>query len=164
MYNQSQNPCDGPSYHNVAAAFDQGPPEWMPSLIPGVQYPQKWYAIPQGSSSSEGTRQSQSQPQENPLGHTEYFSPVQNVVHPPIFTTSVRSSGSPRHHEVSPTTLGAKIEKTSSVYKKKRKKLMGDTDGTVSVESPTRDGDKEKRTKTGRACDACVSGPLRSLS
>lgn len=159
MYNQSQNPCDGAAYSKGATAFDQLPPEWVPSFLPDGQYTQNWYTVPQGSSSSHGIQQSPPQPPGYPPGHSGYFSPAQNMTFPSSFNTSVRSSVSPKDHGQSPSNAGLKIEKTSSVFRKKRKKLMADTDGTASVGSPSGDGDKEKRTKTGRACDACVSNP-----
>jgi hypothetical protein len=48
----------------------------------------------------------------------------------------------------------------SAGSKKKRRKTVVEVD---SAGSPPADDSKEKRVKTGRACDACVSVPYRLI-
>jgi len=166
MYNPHPARPTYPPYHYSGPSDDIAPGWGQPSYVPDGQYQQNWYMQQHGPSS---TNNGYPQP---PLLPAQDYPPSSSIFQPPPQDGPYRSSYtpppdnnvSPERTEAPPSASGFKREKSSSGPKKKRKKVMAENEGTASGGSPNGDGDKEKRMKTGRACDACVSCRLKVLA
>lgn len=156
MYNQPP--------HNYPPNYAYGPPEqhqqqpWMPNYPPDANtYPPHggpqgppgapgpdWYA--QSGPSSYNIPSSFSNGNYGPPPHPGYR---QSSTPPTDQSTATPEVGDPNHA----TSFVPKIEEKAGKDKGTKRKRKKGEEGT----SPT-EAEKEKRTKTGRACDACVSG------
>jgi len=148
-----QNQSNFTSYPYGGPA-NEAPPGWNPNLVPDGQYPPNWYMPEQGPSSSFNGFQ-QPLPPGYPPGNLAFQPPRQNTNFASPYTPS-QSSGLTFENQPFPSGSSSKGDNSSTGPKKKRKKVPVEAEGTASVGSPPGDGEKEKRLKTGRACDACV--------
>ena len=150
--NQQSNPSSStwiPDYDPDPNIF---PDHALPSAPPSSGS-QEWYLNQQRGSYNHAP------PQTFPShGSTNYPPDIPPTFKPPPFTPHTPSKSiTPETAEVGIGIVDGKADKEESAVQqanKKRKKTS--IDRPVKEES-TNDDEKERRTKTGRACDACVS-------
>ena len=164
MYNPPLN-THGYREDQYTSHNGQAPPEWAPGFEPEPSYSQSWYQ--QQKDTHSPSTSFGGAPHSQPHGYPPQASVSQSGMSSTTYASPFTPE-TPQHHQdirtrtpdlsaMASTASGSKKQKTGLPVKKKRKKLAVETDGVASTGSPPGDADKEKRMKTGRACDACVS-------
>ena len=164
MYSPSQNSPSYPPYQ-YGGPSTETPPGWVPNYLPEGQYQQNWYMQEQAPrSTSNGFHESRHPLQQGYTPANPVFQPsLQGTPFPPTYT-SPQNGGTIFDNPMAIPSTGAKTERLGAAPKKRRKTMTAEPEGGSSGSvrmSPPGDGDKEKRMKTGRACDACVRFPQK---
>lgn len=127
------------------------------TLASTIPPPPSWYTPAAGeepapSFTSDNGQSSSTHPgMDSAYTRPSYDAPAE---YPPA--ASMLASGSKSGSGPSPDDEAGK-EKTAVSRKKKRRKTSEREEALITASTGVADGDKDKRTKTGRACDACVS-------